>query len=147
MAQFVAGRLLASIPVLWGVATIVFVLMRILPGDPAKLMLYETGASAEDIENLRHQLGLDQPIYVQYWDYLSNIARGDFGKSFYTKEQVTSMLGAQLSSTIELTFASMIVSTFVGVTLGVLSAIRQHSWLDAISMMFALAGVSLPSFW
>jgi peptide/nickel transport system permease protein len=147
MARFIAGRLLASIPVLWGVATIVFILMRILPGDPAKLMLYETGASAQDIENLRRQLGLDQPLYIQYWNYLSNILHGDFGQSFYTKEQVTSMLGAQLSSTIELTIASMIISTFVGGVLGVLSAVRQHSWLDVVSMVIALAGVSLPSFW
>jgi peptide/nickel transport system permease protein len=147
MARFIGGRLLASIPVILGVATIVFVLMRILPGDPAKLMLYETGASAEDIDRLREELGLNDPIYVQYWNYLSGIARGDFGQSFYTKQQVTTMLAAQLASTVELTLASMVISTVVGVTLGVISAVRQHSWIDSASMVLALVGVSLPSFW
>jgi|SRR5579884_2165004 len=147
MGRFIIGRLLASIPVLLGVATIVFFLMRILPGDPAKLMLYETGASAADIEKLRQQLGLNDPIYIQYWDYLSSISHGDLGQSFYTKQNVTTMLAAQLPSTIELTVASMVVSTLVGVALGVLSAIRQHSWIDAVSMVVALTGVSLPSFW
>jgi peptide/nickel transport system permease protein len=147
MARFIGGRLLASIPVILGVATIVFVLMRILPGDPAKLMLYETGASAEDIDRLREELGLNDPIYVQYGNYLSGIVRGDFGQSFYTKQQVTTMLAAQLTSTVELTLASMVISTVVGVTLGVLSAVRQHSWIDSASMVLALVGVSLPSFW
>jgi peptide/nickel transport system permease protein len=147
MSRFIGGRLLASIPVLLGVATIVFFLMRILPGDPAKLMLYETGASADDIEALREELGLNDPIYVQYRDYLSSIVRGDFGQSFYTKQQVTTMLGAQLRSTIELTIAAMIVATVVGVVLGVLSAVRQHSWVDTVSMVLALTGVSMPSFW
>jgi peptide/nickel transport system permease protein len=147
MARFIGGRLLASIPVILGVATIVFVLMRILPGDPAKLMLYETGASAEDIDRLREELGLNDPIYVQYGNYLSGIVRGDFGQSFYTKQQVTTMLAAQLASTVELTLASMVISTVVGVTLGVLSAVRQHSWIDSASMVLALVGVSLPSFW
>jgi peptide/nickel transport system permease protein len=147
MTRFIGGRLLASIPVLFGVATIVFFLMRILPGDPAKLMLYETGASADDIETLREQLGLNDPIYVQYKDYLLNIVSGDFGRSFYTKQQVTTMLGAQLRSTIELTIASMIVASVLGVTLGVISAVRQHSWVDTVSMILALTGISLPSFW
>jgi peptide/nickel transport system permease protein len=147
MARFIGGRLLATIPVILGVATIVFFLMRILPGDPAKLMLYETGASAEDIDRLREELGLNDPLYVQYWNYLSGIVRGDFGQSFYTKQQVTSMLAAQLPSTVELTLASMVISSVVGVTLGVISAVRQHSWIDSASMVLALAGVSLPSFW
>jgi peptide/nickel transport system permease protein len=147
MARYIGGRLLASIPVILGVATIVFFLMRILPGDPAKLMLYETGASAEDIDRLREELGLNDPIYVQYWNYLSGIVRGDFGQSFYTKQRVTTMLAAQLPSTVELTLASMAISSVVGVTLGVISAVRQHSWIDSASMVLALAGVSLPSFW
>jgi peptide/nickel transport system permease protein len=147
MVRFIGGRLLATIPVILGVATIVFFLMRILPGDPAKLMLYETGASAEDIDRLREELGLNDPIYVQYWNYLSGIVRGDFGQSFYTKQQVTAMLAAQLPSTVELTLASMAISSVVGVTLGIFSAVRQHSWIDSASMVLALAGVSLPSFW
>lgn len=147
MLRFIGMRILTSIPVLFGVATIVFFLMRVLPGDPAKLMLYETGASAADIERLRRQLGLDDPLYKQYWDYLSAIVRGDLGQSFYTKQNVTAMLAGQLPSTIELALAGMLISTTLGVLLGVLSAVRQSSWIDTTSMVLALVGVSLPSFW
>jgi peptide/nickel transport system permease protein len=133
--------------VLFGVATIVFFLMRILPTDPAKMMLYETGASASDIAQLRRQLGLDQPIYIQYLHFLLDIVRGDFGQSFYTKQQVTTMLLQQMPATLQLAVAGMFVSTFLGGTLGVLAAIRQGSWIDTVSMVFALTGVSMPSFW
>ena len=132
---------------LFGVATIVFFLMRILPTDPAKMMLYETGASASDIAQLRRQLGLDQPIYIQYLHFLFDIVRGNFGQSFYTKQQVTTMLLQQMPATLELAVAGLFVSTVLGGTLGVLAAIRQGSWIDTVSMVFALTGVSMPSFW
>ena len=132
---------------LLGVATIVFFMMRILPTDPAKMMLYETGASSADIEKLRHQLGLDEPIYVQYVRFLGDVARGDFGQSFYTKQTVTSMLVQQLPATLQLAVAGLVVSTLLGVVLGVLAAMRQGSWFDTVCMVFALTGVSMPSFW
>jgi len=147
MLRYVGGRILASIPVLLGVATIVFFMMRVLPGDPAKLMMYETGASAEEIEVLRSQLGLDDPLYIQYFDYLKSIVRGDLGQSFYTKQSVVTMLAEQLPATIQLAVASMAISTIVGVSLGVLSAIRRGSKIDTVSMIVAFAGISLPSFW
>jgi peptide/nickel transport system permease protein len=147
MLRFIVRRLLSSLPVLFGVATIVFFLMRVLPTDPAKLMLYETGASAADIERLREQLGLNDPLYVQYWHYLVSIVQGDFGQSFYTKQQVTTMLADQLPSTVQLALAGMLISTFLGCSLGILSAVRQGTWIDTGSMVLALAGVSLPSFW
>lgn len=147
MLRYIGIRILSAIPVLFGVATIVFFMMRILPGDPAQLMLYETGASGEEVEQLREQLGLNDPLYVQFWTYMSNVVRGDFGQSFYTKQYVTTMLASQFRSTLELTIAAMFISTSLGVTLGVISAIKQHTWVDSFSMIFALAGVSLPSFW
>src|SRR4051812_32081265 len=107
VARLILTRILSSIPVLFGVATIVFFLMRILPTDPAKMMLYETGASAADIAQLRRQLGLDQPIYIQYLHFLLDIVRGDFGQSFYTKQQVTTMLIQQLPATMELAVAGL----------------------------------------
>jgi peptide/nickel transport system permease protein len=110
-------------------------------------MLYETGASAADIAKLRHQLGLDEPIYIQYLRFLGDIVRGDFGSSFYTKQTVTSMLVQQLPATLQLAVAGLIVSTVLGVVLGVVAAIRQGSWIDTLSMVFALTGVSMPSFW
>jgi len=147
MLRYIGFRILAAIPVLFGVATIVFFMMRVLPGDPAQLMLYETGASGEEVELLREQLGLNDPLYIQFWTYMSNIVQGDFGQSFYTKQYVTTMLASQFRSTLELTLAAMLISTTLGVTLGVISAIKQHTWVDSASMFFALAGVSLPSFW
>jgi peptide/nickel transport system permease protein len=147
MTRFLATRILSSIPVLFGVATIVFFMMRILPSDPAKLMLYETGASAADIEKLRQQLGLSDPIYVQYWHYLTDIVQGNFGQSFYTKQSVVTMLTAQLPSTVQLAMTGMIISIGVGGTLGVLSAVGRGKWIDTTSMVLALVGVSLPSFW
>ncbi|MDQ3549868.1 MAG: ABC transporter permease [Chloroflexota bacterium] len=147
MLRFIGIRVLTAIPVLFGVATIVFFMMRVLPGDPAQLMLYETGASGEEVEQLREQLGLNDPLYIQFWNYLANVVQGDFGQSFYTKQYVTTMLASQFRSTLELTLAAMLISTALGVTLGVISAIKQHTWVDSASMVFALAGVSLPSFW
>jgi peptide/nickel transport system permease protein len=147
MTRFLATRIVSSIPVLFGVATIVFFMMRILPSDPAKLMLYETGASAADIDKLRQQLGLNDPIYVQYWHYLTDIVQGNFGQSFYTKQSVVTMLTAQLPSTIQLALTGMVISIGLGGSLGVLSAVRQGKWLDTTSMVLALVGVSLPSFW
>ena len=147
MLRFIGIRILTAIPVLFGVATIVFFMMRVLPGDPAQLMLYETGASGAEVEQLREQLGLNDPLYIQFWHYLSNVVQGDFGQSFYTKQYVTTMLADQFGSTLELTLAAMLISTTLGVTLGVISAIKQHTWVDSASMVFALAGVSLPSFW
>jgi len=147
MLRFIGIRILTAIPVLFGVATIVFFMMRVLPGDPAQLMLYETGASGAEVEQLREQLGLNDPLYIQFWHYLSNVVQGDFGQSFYTKQYVTTMLADQFRSTLELTLAAMLISTTLGVTLGVISAIKQHTWVDSASMVFALAGVSLPSFW
>lgn len=147
MLRYIGVRILTAIPVLFGVATIVFFMMRVLPGDPAQLMLYETGASGEEVEQLREQLGLNDPLYVQYWTYLGNVVQGDFGQSFYTKQYVTTMLANQFRSTLELTIAAMFISTTLGVLLGVISAIKQHTWVDSFSMVFALAGVSLPSFW
>ncbi len=147
MLRFIGIRILTAIPVLFGVATIVFFMMRVLPGDPAQLMLYETGASGAEVEQLREQLGLNDPLYIQFWNYLSNVVQGDFGQSFYTKQYVTTMLADQFRSTFELTLAAMLISSALGVTLGVISAIKQHTWVDSFSMVFALAGVSLPSFW
>lgn len=147
MLRYIGTRFLTAIPVLFGVATIIFFMMHVLPGDPAQLMLYETGASAEDVEELREQIGLNDPLYVQYGNYLLDAVQGDLGQSFYTKQRVTTMLSEQLGSTIELAVAAMLISTTLGMVLGVVSALRQYSWIDTFSMIFALAGVSLPSFW
>lgn len=125
----------------------VFGILYLLPGDPATLMLVETGASAEAIEELRQELGLDQPAYRQYLDFVGNMLRGDLGRSVRTNQRVTDMIWAQLPATLELAFASMLIAITVGCSLGFVAAIRHNTWVDTVSMMLSLAGISIPIFW
>ena len=147
MLQFVGKRLLASIPVLWGVTTLVFLAIHLLPGDPAELMLAESGGSAESIAYLRTQLGLDDPLYVQYGRFLLNTLRGDLGRSIFTNRPVLQTILEQLPSTIELALAAMLVAIALGTGLGILAALNHNSWLDNACMTLAVTGVSVPIFW
>ncbi len=147
MLKYVARRLLAAIPVLWGVLTLVFVLIRLLPGDPAELMLAESGGSAEAIAYLRARLGLDDPLYVQYSRFLWDVLRGDLGRSIFTNRPVTQTILEQLPSTIELALAAMIIAVVIGSILGVAAALKRDSWWDSLCMSVAVAGVSVPIFW
>ena len=147
MLQFLGKRLLASIPVLWGVTTLVFLAIHLLPGDPAELMLAESGGSAESIAYLRTQLGLDDPLYVQYGRFLLNTLRGDLGRSIFTNRPVVQTILEQLPSTIELALAAMLVAIVLGTGLGILAALNHNSWLDNVCMAIAVAGVSVPIFW
>jgi peptide/nickel transport system permease protein len=147
MIGHIQRRLLVAIPVIWGVATIVFLLMRVIPGDPAQLMLSSTGGSAEQIARLRKSLGLDDPLLVQYGRFIGGAVHGDLGTSLRNKQPVTKEIRAQFPATLQLTFASMVIAVVVGVFLGVVSAVWQHSWVDALSMSVAMVGICAPSFW
>jgi peptide/nickel transport system permease protein len=147
MLAHAARRLLGAIPVLWGVATLVFVVMRLLPGDPALLMLSEAGASAEAVAELRTQLHLDDPLTVQYGRYLLDLMRGDLGRSLFTGRQVTTTIAEQLRSTIELAAVAMAVAITLGTALGVLAAVKSGTWLDMMATSVAIVGVSVPIFW
>src|SRR3954451_22159326 len=147
MIRYIQRRLLIAIPVIWGVTTIVFFMMRILPGDPAQLMLSSTGGSSEQIARLRASLGLDDPLLVQYANFVRGAIHGDLGPSFRSNLPVTQQIREQLPSTLQLTVASMVIATVVGVVLGVLSAVYQHTWLDSFSMSVAMLGICAPQFW
>ena len=147
MIPFLGRRLLGIIPVLWGVATLVFVIMRLLPGDPAALMLSEAGGSAEAIADLRARLGLDQPLPVQYGGYLAQLARADLGTSIFTHRPVITTIAEQLPSTIELAFAAMLVAIILGTASGVVAAVRHGTWLDGSIMAVSVTGISVPIFW
>ena len=147
MMRYAGQRLLGAIPVLWGVATLVFVLLRVLPGDPAAVMLSEAGGSAAAIARLRAELGLDDPLPVQYGRYLLNLLRGDLGTSLFTRRAVTTTIVEQLPATVELALAAMGVALAVGMALGVLAAARRGTWWDKLAMTLSLAGVSVPIFW
>jgi len=148
VGTYLWGRALRAIPVLFGVSLLVFSMLYLLPGDPATLMLGEsTAASAEAVERLRERLGLNESFYVQYWRFVSRAVRGDLGTSITTNQPVTEMIFAVLPSTVELTLAAMFTAVVVGVTLGVLAAVRRNTWLDSVSILIASLGVSMPIFW
>ena len=147
MIRFLVSRLISAIPVLFGVSIAVFAMIHMLPGDPATIMLQGSPASREDIENLRHELGLDEPVYVQYLKYLGRATRGDMGQSIHTRRSVTKEILAVFPETIKLAVAAMVVAILMGTALGIIAAVRQNTWLDTASMGVALFGVSMPNFW
>jgi len=139
-------RILGVIPVILGISFLIFLLMHIAPGDPVVLLLGED-ATPEEIVRTRHDWGLDQPLIVQYWDFLYRAAQGDFGKSLKFNEPVMNLVKERLPATIELGIASLLVAILISVPLGVYSAIKHNSLLDHAGMSIALIGVSLPNFW
>ena len=147
MWEQIARRLILSVVVLWIVATAGFAMMRLLPGDPVAVMLQSSGGSAERIAELREQLGLNDPMYVQYVKFLTGVVQGDMGKSLFTGRPVLDMIMEQLPATLELAAASMVIGILLGIVLGIVSALFEGSWLDNSLMVFAVAGISLPSFW
>ncbi len=146
MARFLARRLVFSLPVLFGVTVLIYVLLWFAPGDPAlsSLGIY---ATPEQLETLRRQLDLDKPIYVLYVRWLGQIARGDFGVSLITKEYVGTLIGHSLSITAQLTAVSMVMVLLIAFPTGIISAIKRNSISDMFSRVFSLLGISMPNFW
>src|SRR5690242_1723846 len=145
MFAFIVRRLLLTVPVVWIVVTLVFGLIHLVPGDPVAQMLGE-GASATQIERLRHELGLDRPLWEQYRTYMAGVVRGDLGISFRNQETVARSILERYPATIELAIASTIFSIIVAVPLGVLAAMRRGRTLDHFVGFISLFGVSLPNF-
>ncbi len=147
MLKFIGKRLLMMIPVLLGVIILVFTIMFYTPGDPARIML-GAGASEEAVQQLREEKGLNRPYFVQLGDYIKNIVlHGDFGESFQTGEPVLNEILERFPTTLKLASLSVLVSLIVGLSMGILSATHQYSWIDKFATAFALLGVSMPSFW
>jgi ABC-type dipeptide/oligopeptide/nickel transport system permease component len=153
VSTYLLGRLAAVVPVLIGVSLLVSSMIFFLPGDPVQLMLSEMGGAAsgqvtpEQYASLRHELGLDEPFFVHYAKFVVRAVQGDLGRSYQTRRNVTDAIREQLPSTVQLTFAGLGFAISLGVTLGVLAALKPNSVGDNLSMFFALAGVSLPEFW
>lgn len=146
MTTYVAKKLLMLVPVLLGVSVLVFMIMHLTPGDPAETILGPDVPQAT-IDTLRHQLGLDQPIYVQYGRFLGQLLRGDLGTSVQNSQPVSMEIAARYPYTLELALVSVAISMLVGVITGVLSAVSKGSIGDTLAMIVALMGVSAPSFW
>jgi peptide/nickel transport system permease protein len=146
--RYALQRLLFTIPVLIGVSVLTFLMLHLVPGDPvAAMFVGQGGVSKEAMEQAREQLGLNDPLPVQYLNYMKGLAQGDLGTSIRTKQPVSSMIVNNLPATIKLTIASMILAVAIGIALGVIAAIRRGSLIDSFVMLVGLAGVSMPSFW
>lgn len=146
MWAYIVKRLLLSIPVIFGVAFMVFAMVRIVPGDPARIIAGEA-ATQEIVEGIRKDMGLDRPLLKQFATFMGNVLRGDFGRSVRSKAPVAGEIAARLPNTIRLATAGLFVAVVVGVSAGIISAIRPYSWMDTVVMLIALAGLSMPVFW
>lgn len=146
MLKFIAKRLLVMIPVLIGVTFIIFSMMYITDGDPARMMLGDL-ATDEEVEALREEMGLNDSFFTQYFNYLGDLLHGDLGTSYATKQPVAAVVAARLPATIKLAFLSCLFAIVVGVSIGIISAVRQYSVVDSIARVVSLLGISLPNFW
>ena len=147
MLRLLARRLTIAVPVLFGVTILVFLILHLLPGDPAQILLFGSRPTPQQIAQLRSQLGLDQPLPVQYLLYLGRLAHGDLGQSFITNRPVAEEIAQRLPDTLELTFAAMLVAVLIGMPVGILGGVRPGSWADRLSSGFAVLGVAVPYFW
>jgi len=146
MLRYAIRRVLLSLPVLLGVATLVFMLIHLVPGDPAQAMLGES-APAGDLQDLRSKLGLDQPLLVQYERYLTGLVRGNLGTSFRYQTPVATEIGQRLGPTAQLAAAAIVVAILIALPLGVIAALFKGKTVDHVATSLALLGVSMPNFW
>jgi len=144
--RFLVRRLLLTIPVLIGVATLVFSLIHLVPGDPVQAMLGES-ASPQDVAQLRSKLGLDRPLYEQYVSFAGGVVRGDLGVSLRTNQPVTRVIFERMPATMELAVAAMLVAIVVAIPLGIIAAVRKGTRVDHAATTLALVGISMPTFW
>lgn len=146
MHKYILKRLIMLIPVILGVSFIVFFILSLTPGDPAAIIIGEK-ATADTISALRNELGLNDPIVVQYARYMFNMVRGDLGTSYVTGRNVFNEVISAFPATLKLTFWATVIAVFIGIPIGVVSATKQYTLMDNLSMVVALLGVSMPGFW
>jgi peptide/nickel transport system permease protein len=149
MLAFVIRRILQTVPTVLAVVLLVFVLFSVVPGSIASSLSDGGGAPPDPqvVERMKKQLGLDDPVYVRFGAYIGKLAMGDFGTSFRTREPVTTMLAKRMWPTLQLVFAAMVLAIAIGVPLGFVAALRPGSFVDTISMVVAVSGLSMPKFW
>ena len=145
MLQFLVRRVLAVIPVLAVVAVIVFLILRLTPGDPAAVIA-GNNATGEDIRRIHEQLGLSRPLTSQFWIWFSNVLRGDLGHSFYLDKPVTALIAQRIEPTLSLAAGTLVLAVLVAVPLGTVAAWRMGGWLDRVLSGFSVAGFSIPVF-
>ena len=146
MLKYISKRIIYLIPVLIGIVFLVFTIMYFSPGDPARLILGDR-APEEQVAALRHELGLDLPYYQQLFNYIKNAIHGDFGNSYQLRMPVWDIIKLRFPLTLQLTTFTMLIAVLIGVPVGILSAVKQYSVIDAFSVIFALLMASIPAFW
>ncbi|AEE92032.1 putative peptide transporter permease subunit: membrane component of ABC superfamily [Tepidanaerobacter acetatoxydans Re1] len=146
MLNYVIRRLVGAIPVLVGVIAVVFILTTIVPGDPARIMMGQRG-NPETIAKIRHEMGLDKPLPIQFLDFMKNALTLNLGKSYRNNMTVVEAITTRIPVTFKLAFFAMVIAILVGVPLGIISAVKQYSWIDYGAMFFAILGISAPVFW
>jgi len=146
LTRFVFNRLLALVPTVLGISVLTFLMIHLIPGDPAEMMLGER-ASEQALKEVREQLGLDQPLYVQYGRFMGRLLKGDLGRALRTNEKISVEIAERFPATIELSLVAIFFATVLGVLAGVVSATRQYSIFDYASMILSMVGVSMPIFW
>jgi len=146
MSKYILRRLLLMIPVLIGVTFLVFFIISLTPGDPA-VMILGNGATEEAISELREEMGFNEPVIIQYGNYMKDLLTGDMGTSYSTGKSVGSEIGQRFPNTFKLTLSAIVLSVMISIPIGVVSATRQYSLFDNIGMIIALIGISMPSFW
>ena len=146
MIIYIVRRLALVVPVMLGVSLVTFLMSHLVPGDPVAVML-GTNATAENRAAIREQLGLDDPLYVQYWRFVSHAVRGDLGTSIRSRQPVLTEIRNRVSSTLQLTLSAMALAIVVGLGLGIAAAGTKNRFAEAGIMSFALAGISVPTFW
>ena len=146
MLQYVIKRLLSTVPVLIGISLLLFFMLRMLPGDPAQVLAGQM-ATPEEVELIRHQLGLDRSIHVQYAFFLGRLARFDLGRSARTQNPVTEEIWARLPNTVLLAVVAITLACLFGIPAGIISAVRPYTWLDYVVTSAAIFGISMPVFW
>ena len=146
MLSYIIRRIFILIPTLLGVSILVFLMLHFTPGDPAELLMGER-ASEEALQEIREHLGLNKPLHVQYGLFLKQLMQGDLGETIWTRQKVWIEIKQRFPATIELSIVALFISCFAGMILGIISATKQYSIFDYVSMLGALAGVSMPIFW
>ena len=147
MSRFLGRRLLRALLTVWAVATLVFLLMHALPGDVVLMLLNTVGAGSDTAEKMRHFLGLDRPLHVQYFDWVGDVVRGDLGKSLMGGYPVWDLMKSRIPVTVELTILTIILGLSIALPLGIVAAARNGTWVDLLAMQFGQLGISIPNFW
>ncbi len=145
MLNYILLRIVSALIVIFGVVFIVFMLIHMVPGDPVEVMLGESATSI-DREALRHSLGLDQPLWQQFFHFLQSLFSLDLGQSLHSQQAISELIAARIGPTVELALASLLVAFLIAFPLGILSALKKDQWADATAMSFSLLGVSIPNF-